>query len=155
MHAPLPLASDRVSARGDVRGAPQAGRWLQLTEQTARVWLWVLALALLFGAFAPTISKYLDAHNNTGWVEVCTVNGTQRISLETGLPVDSGEPAYQAEHCGYCLFQEHSPALTSAHAHWAPATAGDQQLRIGSGNSTIPQRFLREAHQTRAPPALS
>jgi len=138
-----------------VRGASQAGRWLKLTKDSSLVWLWILAFALLFGAFAPTVSKFFDAHNNTGWVEVCTVNGTQRISLETGLPVDTGELAYQAEHCGYCLLQEHSPALASADAHWTPAAAGGQQLRIGSGNTTTPQRFLREAHQTRAPPTLS
>nr|WP_315465167.1 DUF2946 domain-containing protein [uncultured Rhodoferax sp.] len=155
MHFPLPLASDRVSARVGVRGEPQAGRWLQLTEQTARIWLWLLAFACLFGAFAPTLSKYLDAKSNPAWVEVCTATGTQRISLETGLPLDSGEPAYKAEHCGYCLLQEHSPALTSTESHWTPSITTGQQLRIGSGNTTIPKRFLREAHQTRAPPALS
>ena len=58
-------------------------------------------------------------------------------------------------HCGYCVLQQHSPALPVAdmagQAH-APST---HRLKVGPGDTTVVARFTRSAHLTRGPPAIS
>lgn len=132
----------------------RTGGWLH------RRLAWLALCAVVFGAFAPTISKTLAAAQPSAWVEVCTTSGIQRISVDQDVPQDASKkqpnlPAAADGHCGYCLLQAHCPAVPSTpHAVTVVAAASDR-LPVGSGGTTLPKRFARSAHHPRAPPAFS
>jgi hypothetical protein len=107
---------------------------------------------MVFGAFAPTVSKLLDASQSVTWLEVCTTQGTQRIAVDLGGKTAPKAPHLADNHCGYCLLQHHSPFIPVAFVAWAGALLAAGRLRLGAGGTTIFKRFERDAHQTRAPP---
>lgn len=45
---------------------------------------WLALCAMVFGAFAPSISKFLAATHVTPWVEICSTSGAKRIAIDLG-----------------------------------------------------------------------
>lgn len=125
------------------------GRWLH------RRLAWLALCAVVFGAFAPSVSTLLAASQEITWIEVCTTQGTKRVAMDEGNQESPRTPAMADNHCGYCLLQQQSPFVLTSWVTWdvAPATSG--RLSQGSGGTTIFKRFVRDAHPSRAPPAFS
>jgi len=126
----------------------------------ARGWLhrrlaWLVLCAMVFGAFAPSISKLLATSQGFAWIEVCSAQGTKRIAVDLNGKQTPEVPAMADSHCGYCLLQQHSPFVPTAPVSWDFAPASSDRLALGSGGTTIFKRFIRDAHPTRAPPAFS
>jgi hypothetical protein len=111
--------------------------------------------AVVFGAFAPSVSKLLAASQGIAWIEVCSAQGTKRIAVDLGGKQSPEAPAMADSHCGYCLLQQHSPFVPTASLTWDIAPPMSNRLSLGAGGTTIFRRFVRGAHHIRAPPAFS
>lgn len=116
---------------------------------------WLALCAMVFGAFAPSVSKLLAASQGITWIEVCSGQVTKRIVVDLGNKQSPEPPAMADDHCGYCLLQQHSPFVPTAALTWDVPAATSDRLSLGSGGTTVFKRFVRDAHRTRAPPALS
>lgn len=110
---------------------------------------------MVFGAFAPSISKLLATSQGFPWIEVCSAQGTKRIAVDLSGKQTPEVPAMADSHCGYCLLQQHSPFVPTAPVSRDFAPIASDRLPLGAGGTTISRRFVRDAHQTRAPPAFS
>lgn len=66
---------------------------------------WIAALAVLVAALAPALSHAMGS----GWVEVCTVQGSKWVQVDDGGDAGQTAPAHAFEHCPYCSL--HVPAL--------------------------------------------
>jgi hypothetical protein len=110
---------------------------------------------MVFGAFAPSISKLLATSQGIAWIEVCSAQGTKRIAVDLSGKQNPEAPAMADSHCGYCLLQQHLPFVPTVPATWDFAPVSSERLALGSGGTTIFKRFIRDAHPTRAPPAFS
>jgi hypothetical protein len=127
----------------------RAGGWLH------RRLAWLALYAMVFGAFAPSISKFLAANQGISWVEICSTSGAKRVAVVLGSKKLPEAPMAGDSHCGYCLLQHHSPVVPTDPYAWEAATVSTSRLLIGSGGTTVFKRFIRDAHLTRAPPAFS
>jgi hypothetical protein len=85
-------------------------------------WIWIAALAVLFGALAPTISHAMAASSpavapTDGEVQVCTMEGMKTVVLAdpASAGFDPHRSAHVLEHCPYCALHA-SPALLPAPA---------------------------------------
>lgn len=116
---------------------------------------WLALCAMVFGALAPSISKWLATSQGIAWIEVCSAQGTKRIAVDLNGKQTPEAPAMADSHCGYCLLQQHSPFVPTVPAAWDFAPVPSDRLALGSGGTTIFKRFIRDAHPTRAPPAFS
>jgi hypothetical protein len=116
---------------------------------------WLALCAMVFGAFAPSISKFLAATQGISWVEICSTSGAKRVAIDLGSKKLPEAPMAGDNHCGYCLLQHHSPVIPTDPYTWETATVSTGRLLIGSGGTTVFKRFVRNAHPTRAPPAFS
>jgi hypothetical protein len=126
----------------------------------AGVWLyrrlaWLALCAMVFGALAPSISKYLDANQGVSWVEICSASGAKRVPVQLDSKNLPGTPTAGDNHCAYCLLQHHAPVVGTHPYAWEATTVSADRLLIGSGSTTVFKRFVRHAHLTRAPPAFS
>jgi len=108
-----------------------------------------------FGAFAPTISKILATTHRTIWIEICSPAGATRVAMDLTTDQSHDSHLTSDSHCGYCLLQQHFPALPSAEVALSPAAISTNRLSSGNGGTTIVKRIARSAHRTRAPPAIS
>ena len=119
---------------------------------------WLALCAMVFGSLAPPISKVLAATqgNGTAWIEICSAQGIKRVALDApGKQIPDGHADRDA-HCGYCLLLQHCPVLHTTTQTSVPlAGARTERLTIDSGTTTLPARFTRDAHPTRAPPESS
>jgi hypothetical protein len=111
--------------------------------------------SVVFGAFAPSVSKLLAASQDITWIEVCIAHGTKPIAIELGTQGSPDAPTITENHCGYCLLQQHSPFVPTASLTWDAVPATSDRLSLGPGGTTIFKRFVRDAHHTRGPPAFS
>ena len=117
--------------------------------------IWLAAIAVLFGAIAPSISHALGSSRVAAWMEVCSVQGAtlrqvdstdKRESLPTGK--------HLLEHCPYCSI--HLPTLG------VPASVWNAPLRMDLRDG-FPIAFFATARtlhawvsaQPRAPPLNS
>lgn len=93
-------------------------------RSTARRWVWLAWVAMLFGAMAPTVSRALAATNGpTGWIEVCTSTGARWVPLATGdvalpkaaieQPPDTPD-SLSLNHCPFCLLSAERLGLPPA-----------------------------------------
>lgn len=128
---------------------------MRLGEQLHRRLAWLALCAMVFGAFAPSISKLLATSQGFAWIEVCSAQGTKRIAVDLSGKQTPEAPAMADSHCGHCLLQQHSPFVPTAPVSWDFEPATSDRLALGSGGTTIFKRFIRDAHPTRAPPAFS
>lgn len=125
------------------------GGWLH------RPLAWLALCAMVFGAFAPSVSKLLAASQGVSWTEVCSTQGTRWITVDTGVPDSPQGPVMPDDSCGYCMLQQHAPFAPSASLTWDMVVISSGRLSLGSGGTTVFKRFIREAHRTRAPPLLA
>ncbi|MDM7456776.1 MAG: DUF2946 domain-containing protein [Tepidimonas sp.] len=117
---------------------------------------WLALCAMVFGAFAPAISKVLAANaQRITWIEVCSTNGPQRIAVDLGSQTPADAPMVHDDHCGYCLLHHHTPVVPTEAYTWRAAVASTGPLLTGGDDTAVYRRFIRDAHPTRAPPALS
>lgn len=91
------------------------------------VWTWIAALAILFGAMAPAISRAMAADASRAAsidpaMEVCTMLGMKTVlaadSADHGNRGGKPDPAttdHMLEHCPYCAVHA-APALLPAPA---------------------------------------
>ena len=115
---------------------------------------WLALCAVVFGAFAPPISKYLATSQGVSWVEVCSASGSKHVTIDLASKKLPEAPMADDNHCGYCLLQHHSPVVSTDPYMWEAATVSTGQLLINSGGTTVFKRFVRHAHPTRAPPTF-
>ena len=136
--------------RGVDAQAMRAGGWLH------RRLAWLALCAVVWGAFAPSISKWLAHSQGWTWTEVCTSQGTKLVPLQVpGATPLSDVPVAADNHCGYCLLQQHTPVVpTKLHAFHG-VMLSCTRLALAQSASTHPTRFIRDAHHTRATPILS
>jgi hypothetical protein len=128
----------------------RAGGWLH--QRLA----WSILCVMVWGGFAPFVSKWLAYSQGGTWTEVCTSQGTKLVPLPPqGATTTSDVPVASDTHCGYCLLQQHTPVVpTKPHAFHGAMLSGTR-LALAPSASTHPTRFMRDAHRTRAPPILS
>lgn len=110
---------------------------------------------VIFGAFAPSISKLLAASQGGAWIEVCSAQGIKRVAVDFGEKEDTEVPAMADNHCGYCLLQQHSPFVPTVSVNCDFPPFASDRLPVGAGGTTLFKRFVRDAHRTRAPPFFS
>jgi len=115
---------------------------------------WLALCAMFFGAFAPSVSKYLDATQDVFWVEICSTSGAKLVPMDLGSKKLPEAPVAGDRHCAYCLLHHHSPVVPTVPYTWEAPTVSAGRLLIGSGSTTVFKRFVRHAHLTRAPPAF-
>ena len=116
---------------------------------------WLVLCVMMFGVFAPFISKWLAYSQSWTWTEVCTSQGTKLVPLVQGSMSPSDGRVAADNHCGYCLLQQHTPVVPTKPHAFHGAMLSCTRLALAQSASTHPTRFMRDAHRTRAPPALS
>ncbi len=115
-----------------------------------RIASWIAAFAVLLAALAPALSHAMGS----GWVEVCTVQGSKWVQVDAGGDAGQTDPAHAFEHCPYCSL--HVPAL-------AVPPVPPQPPLVLAPTDEFPLAFLaapRTLHawvnaQSRAPPFVS
>lgn len=75
---------------------------------------WIAGLALLLAALAPSLSQALGATPGAAWTEICTAQGPARVPAGAGGSHEGPAGAHPFEHCPFCSFQAHGPALPPA-----------------------------------------
>lgn len=118
---------------------------------------WLALCALVFGVFAPSVSKLLAASADVAWLEICSAdnaNGTRLVALDLGVKKTPDAPHAADDHCGYCLLQQHSLVVPTAPKTLKLTSVASDRVPIGSGGSTVFKRFVRDAHPARAPPVF-
>jgi len=116
---------------------------------------WLALCAMVFAALAPSVSKLLTASSGVTWVEVCSASGTRWVALGGVDSQRDDAPTASDKHCGYCVLQQHSPALPAPAVAWEFQAPSAHRLAIGPGGTTNFARFTRSAHLTRGPPTFS
>ncbi|MFY7905594.1 MAG: DUF2946 domain-containing protein [Burkholderiaceae bacterium] len=122
----------------------------------SRFTAWLVALAVLWGAWLPVVSHAVAAHQSkgTGWVEVCTATGMAWVaSAEEGAASqsDNSTPGMNMAGCDWCA--THTPLLgvpKAAQPSVAP-TAFGVEVPAACLQSPRPL-FVWAAAQSRAPP---
>lgn len=69
--------------------------------------IWLMALLVLFAAFAPTVSRIIASNDVVGgiWVEVCSASGTKLVQVDTQEGSTEQPASIQVDHCPFCLPQ--------------------------------------------------
>lgn len=116
---------------------------------------WLLLAAVLLGALAPTVSRWLAGSNaGTGWVEVCTATGVNRVPADGSAP-ESPAHAALGEHCGYCRLQADLPFVLPAPPA-QPVGSGTWTQRLSAAASPEPRaEAFWPCQLSRAPPQVS
>lgn len=116
---------------------------------------WLTLCTIVFGTFAPYLSKLLATSQGQTWIEVCSSQGSKLVALDLGKKSSSDMPTTADNHCGYCLLQQNSPFVLNTFTTLDLAAVATGRLSIGPGGSTVFTRFVRNAHPPRAPPTFS
>ena len=134
----------------------EIGCWsMRLSRWLHRQFAWLALCAVLFGAFAPSVSKLLAVSNGIAWIEVCSAQGAKKIAIDSESKQHSEIPLIADNHCGYCLLQQHSPFIPTHSLTLGVTPHVFDRLAIGTGGTTIFKRLVRDARHTRAPPIFS
>lgn len=119
---------------------------------TRRFAAWIVCVAMLFAALAPSVSHAMSAPSGDVWTAICSVAGIKLV--KTGfLPADAdaGNESSQIEHCAFC-------ATHPTHVGLLPGMASCMPLVLG--RDTYPALYFQSPHplaawtraQSRAPP---
>ncbi|WP_028312171.1 DUF2946 family protein [Derxia gummosa] len=131
------------------------------TSAARRVALWLALLAMLMGALAPTVSRWLAATGDASvLVEVCRADGSRRaepVWLKAGAIGNAdhdhdGHHAPGLDHCGYCAHPVAGNGLEPASGGFAFLDAGRHALPALFLVASRPLSIWRTANP-RAPPA--
>jgi hypothetical protein len=100
---------------------------------TRRFAAWIACFAILFAAFAPSISHARAAARGAGWTEVCSTDGARLVKIDAGQ--DIGQPAsgagYDTSHLDHCPFC---------------ATHGGSYLALPGAEMTLPAFAAQASH---------
>ncbi|MFT3858440.1 MAG: DUF2946 family protein [Aquabacterium sp.] len=138
---------------------------LHALRHTHRQWMsWAIALIVLLGALAPTVSRWVHASSSLplALMEVCATReaGPSTLVLKQAplTRSDSGWPAspHDMDHCPFCVLQGDGHALP-------PPVASIQMPSPSAAVTALPHLFLhapRPLHAwamapARAPPLLT
>ena len=117
---------------------------------------WLVVLALVWGALAPTLAQALvDRHNPDQWVEICQSSGMVWVKADGGTPDPDGtHPLVDAtQHCGWC--QLSSGALGTPPQPWTWWTTTPSHPTPWAPQATVPPDTGWCPLQARAPPRYS
>jgi len=64
--------------------------------------IWIAILAMLMGAFAPTLSQVLQARDAQRWLEVCRSLAPRSLAAENPSGSDLPQQDHAKGHCPYC-----------------------------------------------------
>lgn len=103
-----------------------------MTRTTRLFAAWIACLAILFAAFAPSISHARAAATGAGWMEVCSTAGARLVDMNAGqgldmqLPATGGVDTSHLDHCPFCYTHGGAPlALPGAELTLPAFTAQD------------------------------
>lgn len=112
---------------------------------------WVIFLAVLFSAFAPTISKLLANSSSTYWAEVCTTTGTKFVAINLSTK-NTSDTINTDNHCNYCFTKNHLSVLPTSSFSWGVTELVANRLIVSFREVNNNNRYIRSAHPPRAPP---
>ena len=119
-----------------------------------RVIVFLLALGLALSAHGPT-SLFAAAGAADETMVICTVDGLQRIDLDTGAPSAPLDPAI-CSHCVLCSALPQGWLIAALDAGWSPSRAGDPwRSRLADGLPFNLAGARWSTAVTRAPPLLA
>lgn len=116
--------------------------------------VWLALCGLIFAAISPTVSKLLTTSQGIEWIEICSAEGTKRIALDTTAKKVPSAPMAADNYCGYCVLQHYSPAVPTPFSSLTMAAMPAADIPVGNQGRSLFKRFVRDAHRTRAPPAI-
>jgi hypothetical protein len=96
------------------------------TTVQRRAVAWLALLALVLGSLAPAWAHALSGSRVPAWVEVCTAEGPQWVSMGasgSGATGPALPSAGHTEHCPYCSLHAPTPGLPPAAAEGLPRLA--------------------------------
>lgn len=86
---------------------------------------------MLAFALVPTVSRALAFAQGSGWVEVCTSQGAQRIAAAIGDADTPAPPHAVLDHCPLCTLAAGTGALLPASGAAWPAMGLAQRPLVG------------------------
>jgi hypothetical protein len=117
----------------------------------------IACFAILFAAFAPSISHAVAAARGQAWVEVCSVGGAKFVKVGS----DQGDSLSQDTQ--QSLSHEHCPICATHGGSFALPPGADATVALFVAQDSQPFLFLQSPHplpiwtaaQSRAPPVLA
>lgn len=82
---------------------------MRVVRRDRRLTGWIAALAILLASLAPALSHALASATGSGWVEVCTAQGSKWVQAGPDGGEHAPASAHLLEHCPYCSL--HTPSL--------------------------------------------
>lgn len=125
---------------------------MQTCRLLRRQLVWIALWAMCFGAIAPTVSRWLAAHDGAFAADICSAHGSGAAGLAGGSDPAQKSPSIVGDDCAYCVLAHHLP-VTLPPAATAPAfavAAGPVRIDV-PGATTLPRSVAR-SHPPRAPP---
>ncbi|MBA5635479.1 DUF2946 domain-containing protein [Duganella sp. LX20W] len=132
-----------------------------MTRTTRLFAAWIACLAILFAAFAPSISHARAAARGAAWMEICSTAGAKLVDMDAGQGPDMQQPATGAgvdtshlDHCPFCFTHGGAPlALPGAQLTLPTFTAQDSHPFLFY-HAPRPLPIWTAAHP-RAPPSAT
>ena len=125
-----------------------------MSRFTRRFAAWLAMLAMLMGAFAPTVAQAVVAsQGGEGWVQVCSASGMVWVKADGLEDPAAGKPMADASrHCPWCSLQGAAglPPLISSTSFALSMPTGLPQARFQSAIPASPW----PAALSRAPPRV-
>lgn len=127
-----------------------------LTLRRLRAYIaWLALCAMCFGAFAPTVSKWLVANQTNVRIQLCSAAGRDNIAIALQTGEFPSAPSILDDACAYCALAHHTPFIPPAATALSLAIVTTRlpytNVAIDAGHI----RIARRAHTPRAPPALA
>ena len=130
-----------------------------MTRSTRLFAAWIACLAILFAAFAPSISHARAAARGAGWMEICSTAGAKLVNLDASQ--DLGQPAAgggvdtsHLDHCPYCATHGGAPLALPGATMTLPAFAARHVRPFLFYHAPRPLPIWTAA-QPRAPPSAT
>jgi len=127
--------------------------------------VWLAIFAVLLASLAPTLSRtvFRDALPDAGWVEICTIEGMQRLPAALfenegspdSPPSENSHSGGFFEHCPFCFTNSFSFGLTPVTYALLPPVADKGQPLPSHAQSLLHANSLWQPNQARAPPSLN
>lgn len=126
---------------------------LPRTRRLQRFASWIATFAIMLAALAPTVSQALVASGlaGSGWIEVCTAQGTRWVVVGEEVSPDAPVKHYEGV-CAYCFTHAGSFGLPPNVAV-AISIHDEYPLQVlALPTDPIRVSSVWSPHQTRAPP---
>ncbi|MCI1007567.1 DUF2946 domain-containing protein [Herbaspirillum sp. C7C8] len=126
---------------------------MSLSKRLHRLIAWLALCVMLFVAAAPSISRALASNSQISWMEVCSATGIKRTTAPANNNAGQEQMPVDKAHCGYCVLQQHTPALASAAPGIALLVAVLAYPLFYMPDVTVVRTLVPTAHRSRAPPS--